>query len=837
MSFRYFKSLSLLLLVVTLLLGSTIVLRAQIPHSEWVRGVGERVYNDIGRAVAIDAAGNVYVTGQYITKLTIGKAKLKNMDGDLNNTDIFVAKYNTHGVAQWAKRIHGRSNDYANGIAVDASGNAFVTGYFSSSSLTSGTSTITGAGSQDMFVAKFDPNGNTLWLRGAGGAALDTAFAVTIDNSGNAYVVGSYQSTSITFGSTTLVNTGKIDPFGNRYSDIFMVKYNPTGTVVWAQAYGDSSHEEARDIKVDASGNIYLTGTFASDSIMIDTCKIKSAGGVHPAGIAYADIFVAKLTPTLQALWAKRAGFLAADVPYGLGFDNSFNVYVAGSFESDSIRFDSTTAFVNNGYKDVLLLKYDANGEFQWARQAGGMYSDEAVTLAVDGAGNSYIGGYYESPSLTFGSTTLVNSSSPESKIFLAKYNTSGNVVWAKSDASTSGVAHVYELSIDGTGALLVTGSFTGKNMAFEDLTILNSNQSFGWDDVFLVKLFEATATGSTMFRTLSQTDLNTAALKAPKFDPTFGNARDTTFLRAYPSIASKNDPNYPGGLVLGIARSDSAKVYGWLRFTLKGKTVEDFLVQTGTARGYDLLGTKPFIKELKNPKTTKYNNRLAGNLAALKLNMAASRFHVTQEGFCDLVFNHPSYPSHIFNGKSIYQISKLADTMLTYYKKFYSSTPTPLYDSVANWIDTLNYAFQGPLGFVTKSPIRLSGVKQLGDVNYLEMPVLATNVFSVYGHSSSNSTIEETYSLKQNYPNPFNPTTTISYSLPFTSTVTMKIYDVAGREVATLLNQATMDQGDYEMTFDGSMLASGMYFYKISGTNLSTGTTFSDVKKMLLVK
>ncbi len=833
MSSRYFN---ILLFVVTLLLSGTIYLQAQIPHSEWARTAGERVYNDIGRAVTINAAGNVYVTGQYITKLTIGKSKLKNMDGDLNATDIFVAKYNSHGDAQWAKRIHGRSNDYSNGIAVDASGNTFVTGYFASTTLTSGASSISGAGNYDMFVAKLDPNGNTLWLRGAGGAGVDTAFAVTTDNSGNTYVAGSFQSTSITFGATTLVNHGKIDPFGNMYSDIFMVKYDPNGTVLWAQQYGDSSHEEGKDIKVDASGNIYLTGTFASDSIMIDTCKVKSAGGVHPTGVAYADMFVAKLTPTLHALWAKRAGFLAADVPYGVGFDNSFNVYVAGSFESDSIRFDSTTAFNNNGYKDVLLLKYDQNGAFQWARQAGGMYSEEALSLAVDGAGDCYLGGYYESPSITFGSTTLTNASSPESKYFLAKYNTSGNVVWARTDAATSGIEHVYELAIDGTGSLLVTGAYTGKNMKFEDITILNSNQSYGWEDVFLVKMFEATATGTTTFRTFSQSDLDLAAVKTTTLDPTFGNARDTTFIRAYPSISSKNDPSFPGGLVLGIARNDSAKAYGWIRFTLKGKTIQDFLTQTGTASGFDVLGGKPFIKELKNPKNTKYNNRLAGNLATLKMSMSASRFHVTQEGLCDLVFNHPSYPSHIFNGKSIYQISILADTMLTNYKKYYSSTPIALYDSVANWIDTLNNAFHGAFGYVTKSPIRLSGVKQLGDVNYLSMPVLATNMFSAYGQSSD-ANVAETYSLKQNYPNPFNPTTTLSFVIGNSSLVTLKVYDVLGREVATLLNQVTMEQGDYQSTFDGSMLASGMYFYKLSGTNLSNGSTFSDVKKMLLVK
>ncbi|TAK59381.1 MAG: T9SS type A sorting domain-containing protein, partial [Bacteroidetes bacterium] len=800
---------------------------SQIPHYEWLKSAGERVYSDLAYSVATDANGNAYVTGQFIAKIAFDKVKLTNVKGIKGNADIFVTKYNTFGQAQWAKRITGSGDEYSRCIAVDASGNSFITGQFSSSTLTSGSFSVSNAGSTDMFVAKLDPNGNALWLRGAGGPHIDSAFAVTVDNSGNAYVIGSFHSPTITFGSFTLTNQSMMGIFGTLYTDIFVVKYDPSGTVVWAEAYGDSGVDEGRDIRVDASGNIYFCGTFGTNNTLIDTVQLKHAGGTHPAGIIYPDLFFAKLNPNREAFWAKSIGHLAADVPFGIGIDNNLNTYIAGSFESDTIWFDSTNLFVSAGFRDCFLAKYDPNGSWVWAKQAGGEFSDEFISLSVDGAGNCYTAGYYESASISFGSETFTNSSSPESKIFLVKYDTDGNLLWAKTDGTTQGVERVYEIAVNGTGTMYAAGSFTSKSMMFDNLTTINSNQNFTFPDLYVVKIYEPAFSPSSMFRTFTQSNLDIAAANTKKTTATFGNARDTVFLRGFPSIKSKNDPSYPGGLILGIARNDSQRAYGWIRFTLKGKTIGDFLLQTGPARGFDILGTKAFVKELKNPMTKKYNNKLAGELAALKMNIAASTHHVTQEGFGCLVFNHPMYPEHVFNGKSMNKIASFVDTMLTYYKLYYASTPTALYDSAAKWLDTINASFAGALAFESTSPIRLTGIKQLSEVSFLGVPSLAKN-FASQGNSQ-HSNIIESYSLSQNYPNPFNPTTNIGFQVSDFGLVTVKVFDVLGREIATLLNQSPMEQGEYEIDFDGSSLASGMYFYKLTVTGMDGKTMFSD--------
>ncbi len=827
------KPLAGFLLFACVVFLNVTITQAQIPHYEWGRSIGERVYNEMGQSVATDANGNAYLTGHFITKIAFDKIKLTNVKGELNNADIFVAKYNTHGQAQWAKRITGTTNEYARSIAVDASGNSYVTGHFISPTLTHGSFTISNTGSLDFFLAKFDANGNALWLRGASGEQSDSAYGVTTDNSGNAYVIGSFGSNTITFGATTLTNQSTNNALGNKNTDIFVTKYDANGNVLWATAYGDSATEEGRDIRVDASGNIFICGTFGNSTFMIDTAHVKHSGGFHPNGNPYPDVFLAKLSPTLDAFWAKNTGGTAADVPWGIGVDNAGNSFITGSFESDTMRF-GTTKIPNQGYKDFYVAKYDMNGDFAWAKSAAGQYSDEGVSIGVDGSGNCYVTGYFESDNITFGTTTFTNASTPDSKLFLIKYDTDGNIVWARSDKAQTGVERSFEVAINGIGTLYLTGSFTSMNMVFDNLAILNSNQSFGVTDGFLLKIYEATITPSTMFRTLTQNDLDIAAVKTKTLTPTFGNARDTAFIRGFPNISSKKDPFYPGGLVLGIARNDSPKAYGWIRFTLKGKTVQDFMVQTQTARGFDVIGAKTFIKELKNPKDTKYNNKLAGGLAALRMNMALSSYHITQEGFRDLVFNHPSYPTHVFNGKSMYEIGKYVDTMLTYYKLFYTSTPTALYDSCSKWLDSINTSFSGTIGFVTQSPIRLSSVKQLSEVAFLQQPTAKTNLsFDEYQTFQAPRQFE----LMQNYPNPFNPTTTMSFVISQSSLVSLKIYDLLGREIVSLIDNQQFEADEYEMSFDGSSLASGMYFYKLTSTSIEDGTTLSEMKRMILIK
>ena len=204
--------------IIALLILSGVNANAQALNWQWAKSAGGTTL-DAGYSISTDAGGNVLVTGSFFAdSITFGSTTLINAGG--GNADIFVVKYDASGNALWAKSAGGTSSDDEGlGISTDASGNVLVTGFFSSPTITFGSTTLTNAGSRDIFVVKYDASGNALWAKSAGGTSSDDrGFAISTDASGNVLVTGSFQSSSITFGSTTLTNAGS--------TDIFVAKLN-----------------------------------------------------------------------------------------------------------------------------------------------------------------------------------------------------------------------------------------------------------------------------------------------------------------------------------------------------------------------------------------------------------------------------------------------------------------------------------------------------------------------------------------------------------------------------------------------------------------------------------
>ena len=188
----------------------------------------------------------------------------------------------------WAKSAGGTDVDYGRSVTTDASGNVYVMGYFYSPTITFGTTTLTNAGTtgySDMFIAKYDAAGNVLWAKSAVGIDSDRGYSVTTDASGNVYVTGSFDSPTITFGTTTLTNAGTTG-----YSDMFIAKYDAAGNVLWAKSEGSTSYDEGYSVATDASGNVYVMGYFYSPTITFGTTTLTNAGSV--------DMFIAKYDGT-----------------------------------------------------------------------------------------------------------------------------------------------------------------------------------------------------------------------------------------------------------------------------------------------------------------------------------------------------------------------------------------------------------------------------------------------------------------------------------------------------------------------------------------------------------
>ncbi len=376
--------------------------------------------NDYCNSITTDASGNVYVTGYFPSPtISFGTTTLSNVDNTGNTWDVFVVKYDATGNVLWAKRAGGNGGEVSTSIVTDASGNVYVTGFFTSASTTFGAITLTNANNLGMFwdilFVKYAPNGTVLWAKSAGGTSDDYVTSVASDVSGNVYVTGYFQSTTITFGSTTLNNAG--------FRDIFIVKYDTSGTVLWAKSAGVTVDDMGLSVSTDASGNIYVTGAFQSPTITFGTTTLTNADNTGNSW----DMFVVKYEATGNVLWAKRAGVTGNDYGTCVATDASGNVYVTGSFDSPTITFGTNT-LTNVGYEDIFIAKYDAAGTVLWATSSGSTTYDRAYSIATDTIGNAYVTGCFDSPTITFGTNIITNAGIGQD-MFIAKYEGTGTGV------------------------------------------------------------------------------------------------------------------------------------------------------------------------------------------------------------------------------------------------------------------------------------------------------------------------------------------------------------------------------------------------------------------------
>jgi hypothetical protein len=316
----------------------------------WIRQFGTSA-KDYASSVAVDISGNVYVTGA-----TFG-ALLEQTS--LGGEDAFVRKYDDSGSEIWTKQFGTSGRDYAYGVAVDASGNVYVTG--GTDDTLSGQSS---SGGWDAYVRKYDGAGSELWTRqfGTWTSADDGAYGVAVDVSGNVYVTGGTEGEFLEQKSS-----GGLDAF--------VRKYDGSGNELWTRQFGTSGSDEAWGVAVDASGNVYVTGI---------------TGGTLPGQISSGgnDAFVRKYDGAGNEIWTKQFGTSANDDAWGVAVDVSGDVYVAGYTGS------ALPGQISSGSNDAFVRKYDDSGNELWARQFGTSANDFANGMAVDASSSVYVAGY-----------------------------------------------------------------------------------------------------------------------------------------------------------------------------------------------------------------------------------------------------------------------------------------------------------------------------------------------------------------------------------------------------------------------------------------------------------
>ena len=349
---------------------------------------------------------------------------------------MFLVKYSSTGVVLWVRSAGGSGSDLGNSVATDASGNIYVTGYFTSPTIVFGSTTLTNSGGKDVFIVKYSPTGNVLWAISFGGVGDDEGNSITTDASNNVCLTGYFYSPTIILGADTLTNTST----SGAYCDLFVVKYSSSGTPIWAKSAGGTSYDIANSIATDHSTNdVYITGKYTSIHPVFGTDTLSNYGGY--------DMFIAKYSSLGAFVWVNRAGNSYYDEGTDVAIDNSGpssgSVYVTGSFVSNTIIFGTDTLINVDGYlppmashhNDVFVVKYSLNGTVIFAKKYGGASIDKGYSIATDAAG-FYLSGQFDYDNIIFDTDTLFQPAVSFHPLFLVKFDFNGNVICASEVAS-----------------------------------------------------------------------------------------------------------------------------------------------------------------------------------------------------------------------------------------------------------------------------------------------------------------------------------------------------------------------------------------------------------------
>jgi uncharacterized delta-60 repeat protein len=431
------------MLLSCLLLGLSFVSAAFAVTEEWVaRYDGSGNGLDEAWAIAVDSSGNVYVTGYSW--------------GSGSGADYATVKYNSTGAEQWASRYNGsgNGNDYAWAIAVDSSGNVYVTGW------SWGSGTLS-----DYATVKYNSAGAEQWVATYDNASGDDeAHSIAVDSSGNVYVTGASEGSGGNVNYATIkYNSGgvqqwvarynnsssgdgayaiAVDSSGNVYvtgysvdpvtgADYATIKYNSAGVQQWVARYNGpgNSSDTTNAIAVDSSGNVYVTGPSIGSGTGQDyaTIKYNSAG---------AEQWVARYNGPGNG----------QDYAYSLAVDSLGNVYVAGH------SYNTTN--------DYAIVKYNSAGAEQWVARYDNGSNDYAYSLALDSSGNVYVAGESEGPGTSSDYVTI-------------KYDSTGAEQWvARYNGPGNDYDYAESIVLDSSGNAYVTGASTGSGTDEDYATI-----------------------------------------------------------------------------------------------------------------------------------------------------------------------------------------------------------------------------------------------------------------------------------------------------------------------------------------------------------------------------
>ena len=434
------------------------VLQAQqenftVPEFDWVATAAGKLHDKV-RCICTDPQGNIFLTGEFTGTTTFGTHVLESTGG----MDFFVAKVDPNGKFLWVKSGGGDKIDRGYGVCADQQGNCYVTGHYQSAEATFDGRKISNQGDYDIFIAKYDPTGKLLWLKHGGGKGYDYGHGIAVNDSGNVFVTGAIVGEGLMDGVTigsdgpahvfcTMLNTdGKIiwnqvasgkgsssghgvavDKQGKCYvgghtggagtfagktlanvsgRDVLIACLDSRGKLEWLHE-GRGSGPMIHEIACDSKGNVWASGMFKGEWKLPEK-TVPSAGD--------SDILLMHLDARGNLKWTKSAGGKGIDYGLGIVADEEGNSYLCGSFQA-TMLFEGAEK-TSTGGGDIYVASFDTKGALKWFTQVQGKSTDHAYTIARDSSGNLFFSGACSGPA-TFGKHTIPNQGSND--IYLTK--------------------------------------------------------------------------------------------------------------------------------------------------------------------------------------------------------------------------------------------------------------------------------------------------------------------------------------------------------------------------------------------------------------------------------
>jgi hypothetical protein len=367
--------------------GTDIFLAKHTPEGTpvWAIKIGAADYDYIQKIIT-DPDGNVIITGYFYGETQIGPDHYTSF----GSQDIFIAKFNAEGAFLWSLRAGGQSADYITGLASDADQNLLIAGYFYDA-IIFGDTTLISSGSSDIFLAKFNSDGELHWATTAGGYSSDQCRSVSCDPEDNILISGSFYY-DISLGDTTL---STLNPVG-----VVVARYLPDGRLDRAFQLNGTYLSTENYVAADQDGGFFLTGNFSE--LIHFGCHTFDAGEFNQ------DIYIAKYGTACENLWARQAYSASSDQVMGIDIGPDNNAYITGHY-LDTVQFEqiSLPYTLCCGSREIFIVKYNPWGGVLWGQQISGTRAS-VQSLAMNSQDELLLSGLF-TEEVTLGDLKLSN--------------------------------------------------------------------------------------------------------------------------------------------------------------------------------------------------------------------------------------------------------------------------------------------------------------------------------------------------------------------------------------------------------------------------------------------